>query len=119
MNKEIKDRWVAALNSGKYKQGFRRLKRNETVFKDGDSVDLVPTHCCLGVLCEIAAEDGLGKWNSSIGVEEFLGCGFNLSDKVKDWAGLNGQQLALNELAFRNDHGTSFSEISKMIEVML
>lgn len=42
MKKEIADRWVAALRSGKYKQGKGELH---------DKVN--NTYCCLGVLCEI------------------------------------------------------------------
>jgi hypothetical protein len=41
MLKGIKKKWLAALRSGKYKQGSGRLKRG-------------PYHCCLGVLCEVA-----------------------------------------------------------------
>ena len=45
MDKETKDKWVAGLRSGKYKQGRGMLKRN--------AVGGVK-HCCLGVLCEIS-----------------------------------------------------------------
>lgn len=38
--KEIKEKWLEALKSGKYKQGVGML------YKCGE-------HCCLGVLCEI------------------------------------------------------------------
>jgi hypothetical protein len=41
MNKELKAKWIAALRSGKYKQGRSRLKHSGR-------------HCCLGVLCEVA-----------------------------------------------------------------
>lgn len=41
MKKEIADKWVAALRSGKYKQGRQYLR----TFEDN--------YCCLGVLCEI------------------------------------------------------------------
>lgn len=44
MDEEIKAKWVAALRSGKYKQGSLRLKRN---LSSGTQ------HCCLGVLCEV------------------------------------------------------------------
>lgn len=42
MKKEIADKWVEALRSGKYKQGTRRLYDPPT-----------NSYCCLGVLCEI------------------------------------------------------------------
>lgn len=50
MKAEIKYRWVNALTSGDYQQGNRRL---HTV-QDG-----VHKFCCLGVLCEIAVQDGI------------------------------------------------------------
>ena len=40
MNKEIKTKWLAALRSGKYEQGFGALKTPSG-------------HCCLGVLCDV------------------------------------------------------------------
>ena len=43
MNKEVKDKWVAALKSGKYKQGRGQL--------NGES-----GYCCLGVLTEVYIE---------------------------------------------------------------
>ena len=44
MNNELRNLWVEALRSGKYKQGKGRLR-------DGD------TYCCLGVLCDLVAAD--------------------------------------------------------------
>jgi hypothetical protein len=46
MNQEVKARWVAALRSGEYKQTKEYLQS-----EDG--------FCCLGVLCEIAVQDGV------------------------------------------------------------
>lgn len=43
MNKELKEKWVTALESGKYKQG------TDTLF-DGVS------YCPLGVLCKVAGK---------------------------------------------------------------
>ena len=40
MDPVLKKKWVAALRSGKYKQG-------KEVLRDGDR------YCCLGVLCEV------------------------------------------------------------------
>lgn len=40
MKKDVRDRWVEALRSGRYRQTTRHLK-DET------------GHCCLGVLCEV------------------------------------------------------------------
>lgn len=46
MNQEIGQEWVKRLRSGDYPQGKVRLR-------NGDD-----TYCCLGVLCEIAVEQG-------------------------------------------------------------
>ena len=55
MNKEIKDKWVTALRSGKYKQTTGALRR---VTADGES-----GFCCLGVLCDVVDPDG---WDMKI-----------------------------------------------------
>ncbi len=41
MTQELKDKWVAALRSGKYQQGTIHLQHDNRF-------------CCLGVLCEVA-----------------------------------------------------------------
>jgi len=51
MTPKLKDKWTAALRSGKYPQGFGQLS-----FKDGSEEQFV--YCCLGVLHEVAG----GKW---------------------------------------------------------
>lgn len=40
MNQEIKQKWVEALRSGKYKQGQGYLRKGNN-------------YCCLGVLCDL------------------------------------------------------------------
>lgn len=54
MNKIYKKEWIRALKSGKYKQGRQRLK---IIHKDKSN-----SYCCLGILCNIIAKKGLGKW---------------------------------------------------------
>lgn len=54
MKPEIKEKWILALESGKYKRTSGVLKK----VKDGKA-----SHCCLGVLCEIYIEEtGQGEW---------------------------------------------------------
>jgi hypothetical protein len=53
MKPEIKQRWVAALRSGKYKQGRKQLR-----FMDDNSF------CCLGVLTDLAVQDGVCRWGA-------------------------------------------------------
>jgi hypothetical protein len=80
MDQDIKKRWVDALRSGEYKQA-----RNYLSAGDG--------YCCLGVLCEIAVQDGVvfkdddtyfSKENphNDYSAEE-------LPDAVRTWAGLD------------------------------
>jgi hypothetical protein len=47
MNPEIKQKWVDALRSGKYKQGQTYLLNKEN-----------GSYCCLGVLCEVVGASG-------------------------------------------------------------
>lgn len=58
MNVEIKRRWVEALRSGRYRQGRQVLVEPDHILGDA--------FCCLGVLCEIAVQDGVivrgGQW---------------------------------------------------------
>lgn len=51
---EVKEKWVTALLSGDYAQGHNRLK-------DGDG-----GYCCLGVLCDLAAKAGVGRWDEDV-----------------------------------------------------
>jgi hypothetical protein len=48
LDPEIKEKWVAALRSGQFKQGRGSLRNGNQ-------------YCCLGVLCVIS---GLGEWES-------------------------------------------------------
>lgn len=105
LNKNAK-KWVAALRSGKYKQGRGALK------KDGK-------YCCLGVACEIS---GLNKWYGRL--PEFrqyymLEAGV-LPLEVQKWLGLNdrggGYCKGNRSLTQDNDKGVSFKEIASIIE---
>jgi len=42
MKSELKARWIAALRSGEFQQGYGALRSRSG-------------HCCLGVLCEVAS----------------------------------------------------------------
>jgi hypothetical protein len=87
LNTEVIQRWVDALESGDYKQGDGALSRK---LNNGHR-----RYCCLGVLCELAVEEGV--ISESRPVPEYpnsfqYGLDGNLSTlpaEVRDWAGLD------------------------------
>lgn len=117
MKPEIKARWVAALRSGKYEQAYGALRRNVGF-------------CCLGVLCDVASEDQIGKWEPShMEVQRVQKIyQFNCHNKqssdgllpgpVMEWAGLScpSPVVEASTLVGHNDEGESFSEIADLIE---
>ena len=58
INPEVKKKWVEALRSGKFEQGRSRLVGISSKPKDivGEAKS-DKCYCCLGVLCEVYAED--------------------------------------------------------------
>lgn len=121
MNPEIKKRWVAALRSGKYVQGKGRLKQRRDHEKS--------KYCCLGVLAEIAVQDGVidPPRKREDGSYEYDGDAHTLGTKVQEWAGLcdaNPIMCGVGKadyasLARLNDDGMSFTEIADVIEKQL
>jgi hypothetical protein len=92
MNKELKAKWVKALESGRYKQGKNRLSGGGYF-------------CCLGVLRDIAFK---GEHCSVQGDYANL-----LSRDIQKRAGLKkGTQ---NVLARMNDAGKTFKQIANWI----
>lgn len=136
MNGNIKERWITALESGKYSQSHRTLA-------DANGF------CCLGVLCEIAMEDsvvnkeiipdGTGNFFSKYeGPDDYSTS--MLPEDVQVWAGIDKNPFFPNEdvkevigefpeeltgygakvsLAALNDSGLSFTEIAKVIRELL
>ena len=104
MNKALKKKWVAALRSGKYRQGRARLC---TPAKHGGHVK----YCCLGVLCEISKAEKI--WRDAYG---YLGSDSYVfvPDRLAEEIDLqNNDQI---DLAAMNDDGKSFREIANWIE---
>ncbi|MFO0452755.1 MAG: hypothetical protein ACK52I_29555, partial [Pseudomonadota bacterium] len=84
MKKEIAKLWVAALRSGKYKQGRHALHS----IKDNNE-----TFCCLGVLCDIYQQDRRKKKKKGLFVDKtdlhkihYNNEGGILPLEVSDWA---------------------------------
>jgi hypothetical protein len=108
MKEDIKNKWTAALRSGKYKQGQQALKQ-------GDKF------CCLGVLCDISEQ---GEWiiDSFEDKDKYIHETNYLPSIVQIWAGFThynetgefiGEQIILSEL---NDRGKTFEEIADVID---
>jgi hypothetical protein len=108
MKPEIKAAWIAALRSGKYQQTTGRL-RDSNGF------------CCLGVLCDLAANTGVVGWgsdtlgNAAIDNEAHL-----LPISVMSWAGLidrhPGRLADYNDGIDPANRSYSFIEIADLIE---
>ncbi len=106
MKKDIADKWVTALRSGKYKQTQGQLKSEDR-------------YCCLGVLCEISLQ---GTWK---GRTYFTGHSTDNDSTVgltvRDWSGLKEScghlgNTEIHSLAGMNDEGSTFNEIADIIE---
>lgn len=84
MKKEVMEKWVAALRSGKYKQGRDKLKKKDTKG--------VIRHCCLGVLCELYNEQNKNnKYAFSDKDDQQL-----LPLEVEQWAGMKSNDGEIN-----------------------
>jgi hypothetical protein len=105
MLKEVKDKWVEALRSGKYQQGKFALRRIDE------------TYCCLGVLCHVAPGVTWGPWPIHEKHQAYFGddCGTGyLPANLLLAVGLSDQEQRF--LGGMNDRGTDFTEIADWIE---
>ena len=115
MNKKIKAKWIAALRSGKYIQGRRRLRISGYMGAD--------KFCCLGVLCNLHAEAHPRIAQAQTSPREYLGHSAMLPPKVMQWAGLRpgfGEDIVFGSfLAGMNDSGMDFNQIADVIDTQL
>lgn len=109
MNDNAK-KWVAALRSGKFKQGKGSL---------GDC----GLYCCLGVACELAIENGVNiNVKDEGGRKSYDGAWATVPESVEKWLGLNEDtggyegEDGYETLTEQNDGGMSFQEIADIIE---
>lgn len=106
MNPEVKERWVAALRSGKYRQTRGTLNEGDVSF------------CCLGVLCDT---EGLGweisnPYNKVRVIKDFpKSYGGMLPGVLLDRFGFTGraQELLIEKNDVRQDN---FESIANWIE---
>lgn len=131
MNPEIKALWLERLESGKEKQGHGALKK---VFPTKNGKVRKVRHCCLGVLCEIAKEQGVieeGEVNlhprDIYDQEDGINVSFGeegseayLPDALADWAGIPRAIMfepgIQHTLADINDESPSFKKVIKYIK---
>lgn len=94
---DMKGRWVAALRSGEYKQGRRRLRVGHT-------------YCCLGVLADlIDCNAWLRSGDDRRGVKLWKKSSLALPEEILP-AGVQEQAATFN------DNGSTFEEIAGWIE---
>lgn len=109
MDKELKQKWVSALRSGKYKQTTETLN------------DCGGGFCCLGVLLDVS---GAGEWNdSSFILGEYDGTHRHTLDGD---LGFRGRELfsipepdEANLIVMNDEKGCTFEEIADYIEAKL
>jgi hypothetical protein len=99
LKQEIKDRLVNLLESGDYKKGKNFLYHAQT-----------DTHCPLGVLIEMAIEDGVYEPEVKVANNgrKYLGNCFAsiLNDEILGWSGLKADDAAT--IARINDNSDEF-----------
>lgn len=111
MNPQVKELWTAALRSGRFNQGFYQLAADDS-------------YCCLGVLCEIAVQEGVIDTATELNGEKRYGSQKTyLPQQVVDWADLESRspQVEVSEgsrsLSSLNDSRFyDFNKIANLIE---
>lgn len=125
MDPEIKTEWIKRLKSGDYVQGQERLKRTME-FKGQPEC----SYCCLGVLCDILQDKGLGEWNgdefaldreifkSNYDYETDYTLEGELSSAALVFVGMNNhEQQAL--ISMNDSEGKDFDAIAEVIQAEL
>ncbi len=129
MKQAIALKWVEALRSGQYKQGDGMLRIND---EDTGKTSF----CCLGVLCNIHAQEHPRLAARETNPGSYMGYSSCLPREVMDWASfsddmgtpappknkelpdtpvhINGSDY--ESLADANDSGVSFARIATWIE---
>lgn len=116
MEDSIRDKWAAALESGRYEQAKGTLRRDDS-------------YCCLGVLCEVFREEtGEGEWVKApdesgtfvFSARDTRGA-YALPIAVREWAGLPDSNPRIKPgdsegyATYLNDHRLTFEGIAALI----
>jgi hypothetical protein len=120
VKKDVAQKWVEALRSGKYEQASEKLRESEEM-----------RFCCIGVLCDIYREvrpdtewdgevfvvgDGVTKMDED---DEYVTDDERMEDgeaprAVREWSGLRSNQQ--HDYIQLNDNGVPFAVIAAHIE---
>lgn len=107
--------WIDALRSGRFKQTKRVL---------GKKIGGETYNCCLGVMCEVARENGV---QVPVKVDEAGGIRYgelqssqtsSIPRMVADFFGVRPDIRCLHPLAQMNDGGRTFEEIAQYVEAL-
>lgn len=116
-NRDVISKWADALESGKYKQTVGSLHRVE------EGVHGEPAgYCCLGVLCDLAVEEGIIPAPRRRGSINWYGEDHDVSDihlpyKVMYWAGLPGPTPMAKHTVPKWDED-NMEEVEELLTVM-
>lgn len=89
MDPAIRARWTAKLRSNEFIQGTSWLSYDD-IHDDNRR-----KNCCMGVLCEMAVEDGIVTSENIDGTIFYAGEDRLLPEEVRVWAGLDASDPAL------------------------
>lgn len=110
MYPEAKEKIVAALRSGKYKQGRGQLRKGDC-------------YCVWGVICDVS---GLGEWDDPFlnKIYEYNGYEAIAPISVRDWVFPKGSSKIMlhnhsKSLMYHNDNGATFEQLADAIEEQL
>lgn len=101
MDLNLRNRWLDALRSGKYKQGRHFLRNNADEF------------CCLGVLCDIYDPN---KWKKREGDNAYIYDDNSISSLPSYLRKELGKAFQRDLIYFNDTDSLSFLEIADWIE---
>ncbi len=111
MKSKIKDKWLEALLSGEYTQGFGKMN------------DGLESFCVLGVLCDIHRKETGREWKKGKHRSSmcYMGAGYGLPKTVQRWAGLNeaaefGKDKNSNMIYESDEKSQSFKDLAVIIK---
>ena len=103
MKKRAKEKWIAALRGGEYKQTVGQLKDEDR-------------YCCLGVLCDLYSKAKRKKWSLEGIYGSILGHSSDLPEEVFEWAGQDIRSHQETLISMNDDENKTFTTIANYIE---